>query len=124
MVGRNGLLPAKFDIIAKAENDDPANPTAERVAHRQRLQSFLADRFNFKFHTATSELLIYALVVRAVARFFVAPVRRIASPVSPYRAVTRASVNTSFVATGTISSAQAAHPFCLSRAQSSMRGDQ
>src|SRR5579864_738864 len=47
-----------FDIEAKA-----ANPKASQEQFRQMIQTLLADRFQLKFHFATKEMPIYALVV-------------------------------------------------------------
>jgi uncharacterized protein (TIGR03435 family) len=60
---------ARYDIFARSdERDDPSKLSpAEQDAYierqKERLQSLLADRFQLKFHRATKELLVYALVV-------------------------------------------------------------
>jgi uncharacterized protein (TIGR03435 family) len=64
--GPDWIKSAKYDIVAKEE--DPENEprlSGDRRLERFRLelQSLLADRFRFKFHTDTKELPIYALVV-------------------------------------------------------------
>ena len=58
--GPDWINSAKYDIAAKSED------SSDRAFGRQlelRLQSLLEDRFQFKFHTSTKELPVYALVV-------------------------------------------------------------
>lgn len=56
--GPGWLNSERYDIVAKAER-----PDISREKIRALLQSLLAERFNFKFHRETRELLVYALVV-------------------------------------------------------------
>jgi uncharacterized protein (TIGR03435 family) len=50
MADRIRLLLPSSTLSPKAEEADAASVAAEREARRQRLQSLLMDRFNFKFH--------------------------------------------------------------------------
>ncbi len=54
---------AKYDILAKGPDGDSSETAKQRRAVRQRLQSLLADRFQFKCHTVTKNLPIYAMVI-------------------------------------------------------------
>jgi bla regulator protein BlaR1 len=60
----------KFDIEAKAGDSEPDAGTSiedQRQAYRKwqelRLQSLLEDRFQFRFHTITKEMPVYALML-------------------------------------------------------------
>jgi uncharacterized protein (TIGR03435 family) len=55
--GPSWLASARFDIVAKAENDAPIAQT------RVMLRTLLAERFMLTTHTETRELPIYALVM-------------------------------------------------------------
>jgi len=56
--GPDWVESAGFDIEAKA-----ANPKASQEQFRQMIQTLLADRFQLKFHFASKEVPVYALVV-------------------------------------------------------------
>lgn len=61
-----GSTPKKYDVVAKEEDTENGLKLSSQqrdARFRLRLQSLLAERFRFQFHTGTKELPVYALVV-------------------------------------------------------------